>query len=89
MSGIRLVRRCEDFLRIVCRRHVSRFKARHSGEKNSSRLTEGEKKIKKSTSGLKMLPLACGLGQYFQDVGHSFSPSDFPYKLNETLIKQE
>ena len=40
-------------------------------------------------SGLKMLPLACGLGQYIQDVGHSFSPSDFPYKLNETLIKQE
>ena len=25
------------------------------------------------TSGLKMLPSACGLGQHFQDLGHSFS----------------
>ena len=24
--------------------------------------------------GLKMLPSACGLGQHFQDLGHSFSP---------------
>ena len=26
------------------------------------------------TSGLKMLPSACGLGQHFQAFGHSFSP---------------
>ena len=25
------------------------------------------------TSGLKMLPSVCGLGQHFQDLGHSFS----------------
>ena len=30
------------------------------------------------TSGLKMLPSACGLGQHFQDLGHSFSLSGPP-----------
>ena len=30
------------------------------------------------TSVLKMLPSAYGLGQYFQDLGHSFSPYGLP-----------
>ena len=30
--------------------------------------------VKTVTSGLKMLPSACGLGQHFQDLGHSFLP---------------
>ena len=30
------------------------------------------------TSVLKMLPSACGLGQYFQDLDHSFSPNGPP-----------
>ena len=38
------------------------------------RLRVGPYGEKLSTSVLKMLPSAYGLGQYFQDLGHSFSP---------------
>ena len=34
--------------------------------------------VKTVTSVLKTLPSACGLGQYFQDLDHSFSPNGPP-----------
>ena len=60
--------------------------------------------VKTVTSVLKMLPSAYGLGQYFQDLGHSFSPYgppsrqitymylraeiDFPEKTNIRELKK-
>ena len=43
------------------------------------------KKINKSTSGLKMLPLACGLWQQFEDFGHSFSLYGLLIKVKENF----
>ena len=73
----KIVQFMEDLAEFIALNHLGSFGKNLSSFKKKKNYLPAEGQSvwwKTVTSVLKMLPSACGLGQYFQDLDHSFSP---------------